>query len=60
MSILSAEILKFTYLIVNDDASVILKIEESTIFSSECLPLSDYDSRHNLFTELRFALLYSR
>ena len=45
------------YLIVYDDASVILEVEEGTIFSSECLPLPDDDSGHHLLTELRFTLL---
>ena len=37
----------FAYLIVYDDASVILEIEEGTIFPPESLPLTDDDSRHH-------------
>ena len=33
-----------------------LKIYEGSILSSESLPLSDDDSRHNLLSQLRFTL----
>ena len=35
------------YLIVNDDASIVLEVEESTVFPPERLPLTDDDSRHH-------------
>ena len=38
---------KYFYLIVDDDSSIILEIEEGSVFSPKCLPLSYDDSRHD-------------
>lgn len=45
-------------LIVDDDSGVVLEVEERSVFSSEGLPLSDDDGRHDLLAELGLALLH--
>ncbi len=36
------------YLVVDNDARIVLEVEESPVFSPESLPLSDDHSRHHL------------
>ena len=43
-------------LIIHNDSSVILEVDELPIFSSECLPLTDDDCRHDFFPQLGLSL----
>ena len=43
-------------LVIDNHASVILEIDELTIFSSEGFPLTDHHSGHDFFPELWFTL----
>ena len=46
-----------SYLIVDDDTGVVLKIEKGSVLSSYGLPLSDDHRWHYLLTKLGLALL---
>ena len=46
-------------LVIDNHASVILEIDELTIFSSEGFPLTDHHSGHDFFPELWFTLNYN-
>ena len=43
-------------LIIHNDSSVILEVDELPIFSSKCLPLTDDDCGHDFFPQLGLSL----
>lgn len=47
-------------LVVDDDAGVVLEVDEDTVLPAEWLALSDDDCGHYLLSQLRLALLHRR
>lgn len=45
-------------LVVDDDAGVVLEVDENTVLPAEWLALSDDDRRHHLLAQLGLALLH--
>ena len=43
-------------LIIHNDSSVILEVDELSIFSPKSLPLTDNDCRHDFFPQFRLSL----